>query len=87
MDTEKKLCRTCADANLSEPFWDGFKCVPCSKSIGGEYFDGQKCVIECPDDKPFADEHKICWACVDIDVNTPLWKGGKCQACSEGEYF
>ena len=72
LDKDKNVCRTCVDANPLKPFWDGSDCVSCADD---EFFDGEKCVPECPNDKPFADEHNICWACVDYNPDEPLWNG------------
>ena len=70
--------RTCADEDPAQPFWDGFQCVPCSEELGGEYFDGSKCVEKCPETTDTGYESSICRTCLEKDPTTPFWNGSEC---------
>lgn len=78
------VCHNCAEIYPNRPYSDGFYCLACTEELGGLYFYDGKCVQECQDDAPVADEHRICRTCGEIDPYAPVWNGRACEACPEG---
>lgn len=76
---EYRFCRTCMEMHPDKPFWTGFECVACTEIVGGEYFDGIKCVQECPE----LYDGKFCKTCADANPDKPIWDGSACVACPE----
>lgn len=84
---KNNFCRTCAETDPSKPFWDGFSCLPCSQTLDGEFFDGQKCVEECLESYTIVNGTKLCKTCAELDTSKPLWQDGECKACSDKPYY
>ena len=77
-------CVPCASLSPRTPLWDGRTCTGCAEDGKWVYWDGERCVSECPESAPIATEDHVCRRCEAEFDGGNYWDGTRCVArCPE----